>query len=341
MSDYDRLQQKLEAAEFSGVPVSVLINDESLARVLGVRTRKVFKASLAGKEGSELVSLKELYDQQDAFRSIAVGVDKDKELTLSVLNWAMRYLSVGGELVLVGEKQLGVASFEKFLGEHLEGIAKLPLKDIGRLTFWRKNSDTPQETPAVWRSNKVRVGFFDLVLCSLPGVFAGGGLDEGTRVLIEALESKKILPESGRFLDLACGCGVVGAWAVKESPKLAVTLTDDDANAVASAQKTFEENRLQAEGIFCGDSTQALPEKIKYDLIALNPPFHANQLVDYTLAERLIDDAAKVLAYKGQLVLVANKFCPYEHTLKKIFGGFDLLVETRGFKVLRAYGRGG
>ena len=353
MSDYDRLQLKLEAMEFSGAPVAVLINDARLAKILGVRVRKVFNASELKRsspndiknniENDELVSLESLYSDEEIYGSLAIGVDKDKTLTLAVLDWAIGVLKRGGELLLVGEKRLGVQSYEKYLAERMEGIAKMPMKDLGRLSFWRKNNDVEVKKEKIWKKNKVRVGFFEVELFSLPGVFASGELDGGSRLLIETIESQNLLPKEGKLLDLACGGGIIGAWAKKESPNLKVTLTDDNMNAFVSAKKTFEENKLLAEGIFCADGIEGVLEKDKeknknekFDLITLNPPFHQGQRVDYSTAERLIAESLKILSPGGSIVLVANRFCPYERVLERTFGKFAMLKETTSFKVLRA-----
>ena len=333
MSDYDRLALKLEAMEFSGVPVGVLINDAALPKVLGVHTSFVFQASRAG-EGAQLISLVDLYADQGPYRSLAIGVDKDKDLTRAVVAWALSVLPSCGQLVLVGEKRLGVQSFEKLLSGKMEGVIKLPMKDLGRLSFWTQNQPPEAAAPieSLWTQNKISVGPVELTLHALPGVFASGQLDAGSALLIEAID----LPAEGKFLDLACGGGVIGAWAKKKSPALAVTLTDDDANAIASTRRTFEENKLKAENIFCADGTSALPAGQKFDVIALNPPFHQGQSVSYITAERLIAEAAKLLAPGGQLYIVANRFCPYERTLNQLFPAFQQLRETSSFKVLKA-----
>lgn len=328
MSDYERLQLKLEAIEFGGVPMGVLIDDAELMKVLGIRQAKVFRT---GGEG-EVLSLEELYADEGPYRGLAVGVDKDKELTRAVLEWAIHVLPSGGQLVLVGEKRLGVQSFEKFLADKLEGQAKMPLKDIGRLSFWTKNASSEAPLPSLWKETKVELPWVSLTLVSLPGVFARGELDGGTAMLLDTLE----LPEKGKLLDLACGGGVIGAWAKKQVPAMEVTLTDIDANAVASARKTFEKNNLQAEAIHLASGFEALPKGERYDIITLNPPFHQGQRVDYSAAEELIRGARHFLANHGQLVIVANRFCPYEKTLKEVFGSFEQVREAGGFKVLRA-----
>lgn len=335
MSDYDRLALKLEALEFSGAPVGVLIDDARLARILGVRQRKVFKCTDVGDDG-ELISLEDLYTDEGPYRTLAIGVDKDKDLTRAVIAWALRVLPMGGQLMLTGEKRLGVQSFEKYLNERMEGVAKIPVKDIGRLSLWTKNQDFIENEKQnisvnnLWSENKIDAPWISFTLHALPGVFSAAALDKGTEQLLEVLE----LPNDGRMLDLACGGGVIGAWTKIKESKIDVVLADNDANAVASAKKTFAANKIDAQGFFCANGTEGVMGL--FDIITLNPPFHHGQTVDYRIAERLIAEAHAALMPRGQLWIVANKFCPYEKTLGKLFGKFEQVREAAGFKVLKA-----
>ena len=59
------------------------------------------------------------------------------------------------------------------------------------------------------------------------GVFAGTGVDIGTRFLLAHLADA--VPDAATAVDLACGTGVVATWLARERAGLRVTATDRSA----------------------------------------------------------------------------------------------------------------
>ncbi len=330
MSDYERLKAKLEALEIGSVPVSVLINSATLRRALGVSRAKVFKASAAASEGAELVSLEALFADEEPLRSVALGVDKDKELSLKVAEYASARAS---ELVLVGEKRLGVASVEKYLAERMEGVAKFPLKDIGRVSLWRRSLPLEISSEGLWSETQAEVRGVRLCLWTLAGI--PSAVDPLADCLAEAIE--EFLRPDLRMLDLGCGNGALGAWAVKKEPRLRLTLTDDDANAIAGVRRTFQANDLGAEKILCADGLAGIGPVEKFDLIAANPPFVAQGgAADFSVAQRWLSQAASCVCKGGALWVAAHRFCPYEGFLKAHFSSVEKVFEDAKYKVIRA-----
>ena len=72
------------------------------------------------------------------------------------------------------------------------------------------------------------------------GVFSKGELDEGTRVLLEALP-----PLHGRALDLGCGWGAVGVLLGKKYPDVSLLMADVNERAVALAAKNLARNGVK------------------------------------------------------------------------------------------------
>lgn len=72
------------------------------------------------------------------------------------------------------------------------------------------------------------------------GVFSKGELDEGTRVLLEALP-----PLHGRALDLGCGWGAVGVLLGKKYPDVSLLMADVNERAVALAAKNLGPKRRE------------------------------------------------------------------------------------------------
>lgn len=168
----------------------------------------------------------------------------------------------------------------------------------------------------------------DLTLCSLPGVFSHGRLDDGTDLLLDALSEH--LP-AGPVLDIGCGAGVLTATLAARG--LAVTAVDVSATAVAATQMTLAENGLQAE-VHHSDLYQAVPGRFR--TLCTNPPFHEGLTHTTDISRRLIGEAPKHLLPGGQLLLVANQGLPYGDWLREHFAQVSVVRENRRFKVWRA-----
>jgi 16S rRNA (guanine1207-N2)-methyltransferase len=88
-------------------------------------------------------------------------------------------------------------------------------------------------------------------------------------------------------------------------------------------------------GFHWHDVTAGLPRK--YDVIAMNPPFHAQGSADRPdIGRRFIAVAAQSLNPKGKLWLVANRHLPYESILDASFGTTRLVAQEQGFKIVEA-----
>ncbi|MEO2039426.1 MAG: methyltransferase, partial [Martelella sp.] len=55
--------------------------------------------------------------------------------------------------------------------------------------------------------------------------------------------------------------------------------------------------------------------RTRYDLIIMNPPFHAGKATELSLGKALIKAACDALKPGGRLLLVANRGLPYEPVL--------------------------
>jgi 16S rRNA (guanine1207-N2)-methyltransferase len=145
------------------------------------------------------------------------------------------------------------------------------------------------------------------------------------------LDILQIIPGQ-TVLDVGCGYGVIGAIAAKQGAGW-VDLVDDNLLAVASSRKTLAINHISNAAVFAGDLLQPV-ENHKYDLILTNPPFHAGHAVNLLTAEALINQAHQALNPGGQLILVANRFLPYDRLVQVVFGNATLLSKSNKFHVI-------
>ena len=169
---------------------------------------------------------------------------------------------------------------------------------------------------------------------ALPGVFAAGKLDPGTRVLLHALAERGALERSKgeRVLDLGCGTGVLGTTAAAAGAE--VVAVDDDFLAVRSTQRSAA---LQEVALYAVHSD--LDARLRWDdafqIVLCNPPFHVGTQVRLDVSQAFARAAQRRLVAGGELWLVANRALPYERWLDR-WAHVETVADRDGFKVLRA-----
>ncbi len=114
-----------------------------------------------------------------------------------------------------------------------------------------------------------------------------------------------------------------------------VTLLDVDALACESASASLAANHLVGARVIQGDGLARIAPA-SYDLIVSNPPFHAGHAVNLAITAALIEEAHQALAVEGRLVLVANRFLPYDRLIQARFGEVATLAADGRFRVLAA-----
>lgn len=150
------------------------------------------------------------------------------------------------------------------------------------------------------------------------GVFAGTGIDIGTRFLLGVMD--QMAPAAESAVDLGCGTGVLAVTLARARPGLRVTATDESAAAVASAQATAEANGVGDRVTAVRDDAAAGIPDASVDLVVLNPPFHVGTTVHSGTARRLFGDAARVLRPGGELWVVWNSHLQYRPVLTALVG---------------------
>jgi 16S rRNA (guanine1207-N2)-methyltransferase len=173
---------------------------------------------------------------------------------------------------------------------------------------------------------------FDLQLHTQPGVFAARGIDDGTRLLIEAME---IAPDAD-VLDLGCGYGVIGIVAAKLAPSGRVTLVDSDVRATRLAEQNLVLNSVTNAGVVLGDGVHDLPADARFDVVASNPPTHSGREV----LNDFVASAHEVLRPGGQLYLVVNRLQSLRREVERVFGSAEPAARSKGFVVIRAVKEG-
>jgi 16S rRNA G1207 methylase RsmC len=164
-----------------------------------------------------------------------------------------------------------------------------------------------------------------------PSVFAHGNLDEGTRLLIEALE----VQPTDEALDIGCGAGYIGLHIARLATSGHVTMLDVSLATVALARQNIAASGLTNIIVLPSDGAQAVLTQ-RFDLVVTNPPFHHGGIQTTAIAERFIQQASQVLRPNGRFYLVANRFLKYEPTLQSHFKTINEIAGNTRYKILLA-----
>ena len=158
------------------------------------------------------------------------------------------------------------------------------------------------------------------------GVFSKGELDEGTRVLLEALP-----PLHGRALDLGCGWGAVGVLLGKKYPDVSLLMADVNERALSLAVANVEKNHMQARAVL-SDGFERIEGM--FDAVITNPPIRAGKAVIY----KMFEDAKAHLKLGGMLVLVIRKQQGAPSALKflkELYKKAEVIARDGGYWIIR------
>jgi 16S rRNA (guanine1207-N2)-methyltransferase len=208
---------------------------------------------------------------------------------------ACSLLRPGGRCYLAARERAGRARYASTL-ETIAGDVET-VAERGDCTLLAATVDgVDPPTYVTPRTLTPTVGDVTLSLRSVPGLFAAAGLDDGTRLLCEAVD-----PAPGeRVLDLCSGYGAIGAYVARAGSDLDVVLTDDDRAATVCAECGLDATGVEAR-VVTADCLEGVSGP--FDRILCNPPTHAGSGV---LAE-LFAGARAALAPGGSLAFVRHR----------------------------------
>ena len=277
-----------------------------------------------------------------------VRISKGRDATWNDLAHAWRALSIGGRMLVTGSNDLGIASWVKRLAARTSQPGEvLANHSHARVAAFRRTAHPDSLTtpvahpvslwPSTWeRERRPTAGdpARDDAIPQIsvpPGVFSHGGLDAGTAALLAYLADQA---PAQRVLDLGCGAGHLGLHALLRWSAAHVWFVDADARAVAAVHGNLERLAVTRRAtVAWWDVSESLPAS-GFDLVLCNPPCHAGNTDDYTVAQAMFRQAFAALAPGGRLLVVANRQLPYEADLTTL-GALDIPAHDGGFKILR------
>lgn len=247
----------------------------------------------------------------------------------------------GGRIYIAGPNRGGIKSFVQDAEALLGPSVLLGYKGGNRVVRLNRSADLADPLPPIYQQPGLLEGTYATIpamvagvertLYTRPGVFSRDAVDEGTALLLEALQ---VRPDE-RALDLGCGYGVVGLHMATLASRGAVTLVDVDSLACQCARETLACNGVTDAPVLHGDGMAAVPDQ-PFTLVVSNPPFHAGLDVNLDMTAAFIRESYDALERSGRLVLVANRFLTYQRMLQEYFGRVEVLTRTPQFQVLSA-----
>lgn len=273
---------------------------------------------------------------QGPYDVVAMTLPKGRATQRLYAAYAHAVLRPGGRLYVAGANNAGAKSAFRELEGLFRSEGLLGYKGGHRAAAFVRSQDSALHgvyaeagiAPGTWRSFAWEVAGHRYQARTMAGVFSWEHLDEGTRMLLEAVD----VPADARVLDLGCGWGAIGVHAARLARGGSVTLVDVDALATHAAEATLRANGLEAAQVVLGDGAEAAGPG-PYDLVLSNLPFHRGHGVDRQLAEGLVQEAARVLAPRGRLVIVANRFLRYEQVMAAILANVRCLASDNRYHV--------
>lgn len=172
---------------------------------------------------------------------------------------------------------------------------------------------------------------YKLRFVSDAGVFAKGGVDYGSRTLIEAME----VPVGAEVLDVGCGYGPIGLTAAKLASQGHVTMIDVNGRAVELARENAQNNKIENVTILESDLFAALDATSQFDVILTNPPIRAGKEVVHSIFE----GAYERLRSGGSLWIVIQKkqgAPSAKQKLESLFTQIEEVTKDKGYRIYRA-----
>jgi 16S rRNA (guanine1207-N2)-methyltransferase len=270
-------------------------------------------------------------DPDGAIETIVLFLPREKERLVMMLHSLSSWMPEKTKLWLVGENKAGIKSAGRYLKQFFGQVQKLDTaRHCALFEALDANKDIPFEFDNYLNSWSLGATENPISVVSLPGVFAHGRLDKGSRMLLDSL--LKLEPK-GKILDFACGSGVLGCSLLSGRADLELTLLDVSALAMASSRLTLIENGQEAT-LLPSDGLSELHGH--YDWIISNPPFHRGISNDLHIAATFFSTAGTFLTKNGRIVIVCNRHLPYKRWLQEYFEQVVQLDENAEFLIIQA-----
>jgi 16S rRNA (guanine1207-N2)-methyltransferase len=303
---------------------------QSDERPVGVSTQDYGDYSWLSTSGA-CVSFDALPEPDKSCRTVILNLPREKKRLAMMLHAISAWMPEAARLWLVGENKAGIKSAPRYLEQNFRNVARLDsARHCGLFEASAALNERHFVLDAYATAWPVDFAAQRIEVVSLPGIFAHGRLDKGSRLLLDLLE--KLRPE-GKILDFACGSGVIGCALLAAGARVELTLLDVSALALEASGRTLSLNGMKA-ALLPSDGLSELEGR--YDWIISNPPFHRGVSNDLEIAEKFFAEAGTFLTENGRIVIVCNRHLPYASWLQNHFDRVERLDENSDFVIIQA-----
>ena len=185
---------------------------------------------------------------------------------------------------------------------------------------------------STWRASVP--GCEPIELTSLPGCFCHRRADDGGLALAEVvsreLSARGDAVKELEFLDMGCGCGLVGFLVASAVKRVGLVMVDSHSRAVEAANLNSKRLGIPAEIILSDNGTPARMDG-SFDVFAGNPPYYS----DYRIAEVFLETAVRALKPGGTCYTVVKNDAGLKPVQERYFPSVEV-VRRRGYCVLKS-----
>ncbi len=232
---------------------------------------------------------------------VLVRITRDRTEALGLIAEALA-VAQGAPILVFGENDEGIRAIEKLADELFTVEARQSKRHARCFAFRAKKM--PVEVQA-WSEAAISAMIAE-DLVSQPGLFSHDRLDPGSSLLIKHLPANKL---KGAAADFGCGWGALSIALLRGNPGIiSLDLLDIDHRALAAAARN-----VAATGTAAAIKTQwvdlaAIEGQGRiYDVIVMNPPFHASNRADPAIGAAFLHAESTALKPGGLLVAVSNR----------------------------------
>lgn len=300
----------------------------------------------------------------DEVEVLVLFLSKTKSLSQNLLYCLQDKLSPNGQILIIGANAIGGRSGDRLIGKagnvYKVDTARKCTVFLGSLNEGKKLKSAPELND---------VTFGNLTFKQAQGIFSQGELDEGTKLLLNAMHhdlsslepcaDTTMLPDltnanlkdlaspcvalNAPVLDVGCGSGIIGLSLAARGFNN-VVCSDISATALNCTAQNAKLNGLEVTTLAANMLPSAdelskaqveVPEG-KFNIIATNPPFHQGINRTTTQTLDMIAKAKNSLSADGVLYLVGNACLHYDEPLQEAFLKVQVLAKTTKFVVYKA-----
>ena len=176
---------------------------------------------------------------------------------------------------------------------------------------------------------------FNINFKSVDNVFSKNKIDDGTRVLLNAVAKQMQL--SGDVLDFGCGLGTISITLKKLYPNINMHACDINSVAVELTKQNAKQNKIELKSIVKSNIYDNIDKN--FDFIVTNPPIKVGKKILF----EIIKQSFEHLNIGGKIVLVIRKLHGQESLktyMNSLFNNVEILKRDKGYYIMASEKKG-